>query len=188
MSVGNISCEKKRVMFVLFCFLLFFPILLNAQTSTIQNLNPIVCKQQEGVWVKSNGDEVCFTCPSRTLLESSFMGVKLPRGCKVDKEGVFLKLPDYETLKISQEYVFEIEKYQQNIDHLKFVINDRLDQTMVVLARTEKEKKDMWQNIQTIQAEKNKLEANLNLSLWVGGIAIGVVIIESSILIYQLVH
>lgn len=175
-------------MFVFMFFLFAVPHTLSAQVKTIQDQDPIVCKQQEGVWVKSNGDNVCFTCPTRTLLESSFMGVKLPRGCKVDKEGVFLKLPDYETLKISQEYVFEIEKYQQNIDHLKFVINDRLDQTMVVLAKTEKEKKDMWQNIQNIQLEKNKLEANLNLSLWVGGIAIGLVVIESSILLYQLIH
>jgi hypothetical protein len=188
MNVDVISCDIKKRILVFMFFLFAVPHTLSAQVKTIQDQPPIVCKQQEGVWVKSNGDNVCFTCPTRTLLESSFMGVKLPRGCKVDKEGVFLKLPDYETLKISQEYVFEIEKYQQNIDHLKFVINDRLDQTMVVLAKTEKEKKDMWQNIQNIQLEKNKLEANLNLSLWVGGIAIGLVVIESSILLYQLIH
>jgi hypothetical protein len=188
MNADAISCVTKNRIFVFVFFLFTVPHTLSAQVKTIQDQPPIVCKQQEGVWVKSNGDNVCFTCPTRTLLESSFMGVKLPRGCKVDKEEVFLKLPDYETLKISQEYVFEIEKYQQNIDHLKFVINDRLDQTMVVLAKTEKEKKDMWQNIQNIQLEKNKLEANLNLSLWVGGIAIGLVVIESSILLYQSIH
>lgn len=183
MNFDTVSC--KKMFLILLLMYLIMPLGVNAQETTdrfpIHN-----CKPQEGIWVKSNGENICFTCPTRTMLESSFTGMKLPRGCKVDKEGVFLKLSDYEKLRISQEYVFEIDKYQESIDQLKFIVNDRLDQTILILSKSEKEKDDMLKNIQMLQNQKIKLETQLEISLWVGGIALGVVLIESSILLYQL--
>jgi len=120
--------KKLLALFVILILSFLIPKLLFAQGVDIR------CLANEGVWVKSDGTKVCFTCPSENVLSNiSHIGVKIPSGCKMTLPGVFLKVSDYNTLKINESYLDSLEEYQKSIESLHLAIDDSLSNTQGIL-------------------------------------------------------
>jgi len=167
--------KKLLALFVILILSFLIPKLLFAQGVDIR------CLANEGVWVKSDGTKVCFTCPSENVLSNiSHIGVKIPSGCKMTLPGVFLKVSDYNTLKINESYLDSLEEYQKSIESLHLAIDDSLSNTQGILNK-QIEKNIQYESI--VQEEKEKRireEGKKNTYFWVS-IVLGVVVVGETL-------
>jgi hypothetical protein len=152
---------ESRSMRKIVCFLLAYVLLINS----VWSQTPLICAKDKGNWIDTNYTETCIPCPTLDMyVGADFKGLKLPKNCNVQMQGVFVAIPKFEKLLASHEYVLELDVFKQNLDkqHQEIILN--LNNVQTLLSLEKKEKLDLAKSY--TELEKKNIELKYARCYW----------------------
>ena len=162
-----------------FVLLLILSSIASAQSTTI-------CQRGYGNWVDGNAIETCMPCPLvENYLNAELNGLKLPKNCPTQIQGVFLTIPSFSQLFAAHTYVLQLKTFRNDLEKQNLKILENLTLVQGLLDAEKKNQIDISKKY--FEIEKQSIELREDRFYWrsISAIFVVIVLVETVALLIQ---
>jgi len=144
------------------------------------------CPKGYGNWVDGNAIDNCIPCPPmENYLGAELNGLKLPKNCQTQMQGVFITIPSFAQLFAAHTYVLQLKTFKNDLEQQNLKILQNLDLVQGLLDNEKKNQIDLSKKY--FEIEKQSIELKEDRFYWrtISAIFLTIVLVETVALLIQ---
>lgn len=144
------------------------------------------CPKGYGNWVDGNAVDTCIPCPPiENYLSAELKGLKLPKNCQTQLQGVFITIPSFTQLFAAHTYVLQLKTFKNDLEQQNLKILQNLDLVQSLLDNEKKNQIELSKKY--FEIEKQSIELKEDRFYWrtISAIFLTIVLVETVALLIQ---